>query len=245
MGSGSEKGIMDMILSDYPWEQVLYQILCKEALDPWDIDLTRLTEVFVNYLAKMKLLDFRVPAKYIILAATLLKMKSDHLDFIDMVKGAMEGPEAYADGAPETEDMAAGLDGQEMPEPTTGPAFDAVRLHERRVHHRKVMFEELVFALRKALKTEQRREKKEMKGRAEIRIERVDISKRIKELYKRIDDVLAKLKGDEVKFSSVVEEWNRENILKNFMPLMHLDTEKKVDCRQDKPFEEIFIKKVG
>lgn len=240
----SEKGIMDMILSDYPWEQVIYRIICEEAMDPWDLDLSKLTEVFIEYLAKMKKLDFRIPAKYIIIAAVLLKMKTDHLDFIDMVKESMEGPE------PCPEDMMEGVEGMEMDAleaeeaPRGGVNFDAVKLHERRVHHRKVMFEELVFALRRALKTEQRKEKRIAKRGADIRIERVDISKRIKELYRRIDDVLAKLKDEEVPFSSVVEEWNRENILKNFMPLMHLDTEKKVDCRQDKPFEEIFIKKM-
>jgi segregation and condensation protein A len=244
MADVSEKGIMGMILSDYPWEQVIYRIICEEAMDPWDLDISKLSEVFIGHLAGMKKLDFRIPAKYIIIAAVLLKMKTDHLDFIEMVKETMEGPEPYP------EDAIAGAEGLEAESPGAGEGpgagagFDAVRLHERRVHHRKVMFEDLVFALRRALKTEHRKERRVARRGADIRIERVDISKRIKELYRRIDYVLAKLKDDEVTFSSVVEEWNRENILKNFMPLMHLDTEKKVDCRQEKFFDEIFIRKM-
>jgi len=237
MGDVSERGIIDMMASDYPWEQVIYRILCEQAIDPWDIDLTKLTEAFIGYLAKMKRMDFRMPAKYVIIAAVLLKMKADHLDFIDMVKDAMAGPQLPE---VEPEDMEAPLDEA----PAAPPNFDAVSLHERRVHHRKVMFEELVFALRRAMRTEHRKEMRDTKGRAEIRIERVDISKRINELYNRIDQVLAKLKGDEVPFSSVVDAWTRESILKTFVPLMHLDSEKKVDCHQEKPFDEIFIRKM-
>ncbi|MFH1294797.1 MAG: segregation/condensation protein A, partial [Candidatus Aenigmatarchaeota archaeon] len=240
MGGVTEKTIMDLIVSDYPWEQVIYKIICEEAMDPWDLDLTKLTEVFVDVLARMKKLDFRIPAKYIIIAAVLLKMKSDHLDFIDMVKESLAGPDPYP------EDMFENAEETEVQQETLasgGTKFDAVKLHERRVHHRKVMFEELVWALRRAMKTETRRDRRVAKINTEIKIDRTDISKRIKELYRKIDSVLAKLKDEEVPFSSIVEEWNRENILKNFMPLMHLDSEKKVDCRQDEVFQEIFIKK--
>jgi len=236
MGDVNERGIVDMMASDYPWEQVIYRIICEQAIDPWDIDLTKLTEAFISSLAKMKHMDFRIPAKYVIIAAVLLKMKADHLDFIEMVKEAMAGPQP--------EEMEPEMEEPMLEAQPEAPNFDAVRLHERHIHHRKVMFEELVFALRRAMRTEHRKEVRETKGRAEIRIDRVDISKRIKELYDRIDSVLAKLKDDETTFSSVVEEWNRENILKNFIPLMHLDSEKKVDCRQDKPFDEIFIRKM-
>lgn len=243
MGAVSEKNIMDMILSDYPWEQVIYRIVCEEAMDPWDVDISKLTDVFIGYLARMKQLDFRIPAKYIIIAAVLLKMKTDHLDFIDMIRETMQGPETQDMMAEGMEGLEAEMAAVAAPAGTAG--FDGVRLHERRVHHRKVMFEELVFALRRALRTERRRERREAEGKVEIRIERVDISKRIRELYRRIDDIMAKLKEDEVRFSSLVGEWNREGILKTFTPLMHLDMEKKVDCHQDKPFEEIFIRKMG
>ncbi|MFH1294749.1 MAG: segregation/condensation protein A, partial [Candidatus Aenigmatarchaeota archaeon] len=131
MGGVTEKTIMDLIVSDYPWEQVIYKIICEEAMDPWDLDLTKLTEVFVDVLAKMKKLDFRIPAKYIIIAAVLLKMKSDHLDFIDMVKESLAGPDPYP------EDMFENAEETEVPQETLasgGTKFDAVKLHERRVH---------------------------------------------------------------------------------------------------------------
>lgn len=236
MGQVNEKSIMDMITSDYPWEQVIYKVICEEAMDPWDLDLTKLTEVFIDVLAKMKKLDFRIPAKYIIITAVLLKMKADHLDFIDMVKESLEGPDPYP------EDMLDSFEGQdEVPLEGSKKSFDAIKLHEKRIHHRKVMFEELVWALRRAIKTETRRDRRAAKAVPDIKIERVDISNRIKELYKRIDTILARLKDEEVPFSSVVEEWNRESILKAFMPLMHLDSEQKVDCRQEEVFKEIYI----
>ena len=52
-----------------------------------------------------------------------------------------------------------------------------------------------------------------------------------------------KIKDNELKFSKLVDKWDREEIVETFMPLIHLDNDKKVTCKQKEIFDEIFIKK--
>ena len=76
---------MELITSEYSWEQIIYKVIAWEGMDPWDLDITLLSKSFMAYITKMEELDFKVPAKYIIIAAVLLRMKSDHLDFIEQL----------------------------------------------------------------------------------------------------------------------------------------------------------------
>ncbi|MBI2675037.1 MAG: segregation/condensation protein A [Candidatus Aenigmarchaeota archaeon] len=220
--------ILDMIVNDYPWEQVLYKIIAIEALDPWDIDLNALTDSFVSHIKRLDMLDFKIPAKYVIIAAILLRMKSDHLHFLEpqaemLSDGEMEPGEENGSG--EKLDIAA---------------FD---IPSRRQPRRKVMVEDLVRALKRAMSTEQRRYTKLSRATFEMKLTRENISQRIESLYRKIDSLMARLKKEEVQFSSIVPKWEREEVVNAFLPLIYLDHEKKVACRQEKYFDEIFVKK--
>jgi segregation and condensation protein A len=238
-----EKEIIDMIVKGYPWEQVIYNIVAVEALDPWDMDICALSSSLLKYLAKLKEMDFKIPAKYIIIAAVLLKMKSDHLHFIEFLH---EHEAENLDSFDEEMDMVEleQIEEDEDFKPNLDFLSDSFNLREKRIHKRKIMFEELIVALRKALKTEKRRERRKARAIIPIQIEREDISKRIADLYKRIDSLLVKIKKEEIEFSKLVDKWKRDEILRTFLPLIYLDSEKKVNCRQEKMFDEIFIKRV-
>ncbi len=90
-----ENKILDFITSEYSWEQVVYKIIAWEGLDPWDLDITRLSHAFLQYINKLKRMDFKIPAKYIIISSMLLRMKSDHLQYLgDLVEGEYIDPES-------------------------------------------------------------------------------------------------------------------------------------------------------
>ncbi len=237
----NEKEIIDMIVAGYPWEQVIYKIIAVEALDPWDLNISVLSDALLKCLAKMKEMDFKIPAKYLIIAAILLKMKSEHLHFIELLH---EHEEDNMDFDSELDMVEVDELETEEIKPNLDFLSDSFNLREKRIHKRRVMFEELVLALKKALKTQQKRERRRAKAVIPLNIEREDITKRIADLYKRIDTLLAKIKKEEIEFSKLVDEWKRDKILKTFLPLIYLDSEKKVDCRQEKIFDEIFIKKI-
>ncbi len=86
-----EKKIMQFLTSEYSWEQIIYEVIAWEGLNPWDLDLAKLSRAFVRYLQGIEELDFRIPAKYIMVACVLLKMKSDYLRaFKEQVTGKEE-----------------------------------------------------------------------------------------------------------------------------------------------------------
>ncbi len=222
------KQILDMIVNDYPWEQVLYKIIAVEALDPWDIDINALTDSFLSHIKRLEILDFKIPAKYVIIAAILIRMKSDHLHFLE------PQPEMLPEDGLEIE--GNGGSGEKL----DIAAFD---IPSRRRPARKIMVEDLVRALKRAMTTEQRRYTRLTKATFEMKLSREDISKRIENLYKKIDSLMSRLRKEEVQFSTIVPKWERQEVVNAFLPLIYLDHEKKVACRQEKFFDEIYVKK--
>jgi len=226
-----EKQIMQLITSGYSWEQIIYKIIAWEGLDPWDLDLKALSEAFMQYLVSMETLDFKIPAKYIIIAAVLLRMKSDHLKFLEILDGQE---------IPDIEEEDGGFEPN-----TVTQQFEITPINSppKRFARRRVMVNELVTALRKVLKAQERRHKRRLRMVNKIKIEQEDVTKKIEDLYKRIEDLLKQLKGKEVAFSRLVKKWERQEVVDTFLPLIYLDNAKKVRCRQEQIFDEIFIKK--
>lgn len=226
-----EKNIMELVTSNYSWEQIIYKIVAWEGMDPWDLDLVEFSSSFSKYINKIKELDFKIPAKYVIIAATLLKMKSDHLHLIDHIN--------QLDGQPEEFEV------EEVGEQEPGYKFEInpITVPSKRRANRKITVNELISSLKKAMITQDRRVTRVQQRRAPIKINRKDISASISNLYDRINNIMKKLKNDKVKFSEVVEKWDRTNVVDNFIPLLHLDHEEKVNCEQEDMFDEILIKK--
>ncbi len=79
--------------------------------------------------------------------------------------------------------------------------------------------------------------------RSKIDIKSDDINERIQELYQKINTILARIRRREVRFSKLVGEWKRKEVVDTFVPLVHLDNDKKVSCRQKEFFKEIWVKK--
>jgi chromatin segregation and condensation protein Rec8/ScpA/Scc1 (kleisin family) len=223
-----EKDIVDLISKDYTWEQIIYQVVAWEGMDPWNVDLVSFADYFLKFIKRAKELDFRVPAKYIIISSVLLRMKSDHLHFLDVIHGG----EDMVYEEPNVHDVK--VERVEI-NPITMPA--------RRQPKSRVAVSELVDALKKVLKSEEKRKVRGIRRRQQIVIDEEDISKRIDEVYSRIKELMGKMKGEEVKFSKLIDRCSRKEVADTFLPLLHLDNEKKVDCRQENVFDEIFIRK--
>lgn len=229
----TEKKILEMIISEYSWEQVLYKIIAWEGLDPWSLDIASLSNSFLMHISKTRELDFRLPAKYILIASVLLRMKSDYLRLARQEEEAVEELETGQDGA------APG----DMEQPRL-IALNPITVPPKRIPKRRIVVTELVAALRRTLASQERREVK-LRARGRIEIMQEDISERIESLYTRISLIMARMNADEVKFSGVVRKWERGEIIDAFLPLIYLDHQKRVDCRQEEPFKEIFIRKPG
>ncbi len=233
IGSVTEQRLVGLIGADYSWEQIIYDIIASEGLDPWNLDLAILASSFLDSIKKTKDLDFRIPAKYVIISSTLLKMKSDYLKLVD-IPGEKQD-ESFFDS---------------MEEPPAINGFKrldigAFELADKRRPTRKIVVTDLINALKRALRSEERRDVRTATFKEKIKIGTGNVAERINSLYKRIHEVLGSMQDEEVKFSKLVPEWKREHVINTFLPLIYLDHSKKVYCRQDNFFEEIYVKKTN
>jgi chromatin segregation and condensation protein Rec8/ScpA/Scc1 (kleisin family) len=220
---GIESEIVKLLVSEWSWEQVLYKIIAIEGLDPWDVDIAALSSAFLKYILKLKTVDFKIPAKYIIIAAILLRMKSDGLKLL---------PESPCNDVLEIE--------------PNGPKqrFDipAIQIPTERIPKRGIVIDDLINALKLALSRYEKRSERLKKAIKTITIAQFDITEKIASLYKKIEKLLQEI-GNEIKFSSLLKDWNRTEIVDIFIPILHLENEKRIKCRQPKLFEEIYITK--
>jgi chromatin segregation and condensation protein Rec8/ScpA/Scc1 (kleisin family) len=241
----TEEKIMGFITSDYSWEQVIYKVVAWEGLDPWNLDLVKLSDSFLDYLLKLKEMDFKVPAKYVIISAVLLRMKSDHLQYLgDLVEDsfAMDIVEDELEGHIES---GAGENGDGLPEANgiNGFVVNPITVPPRRQPRRKVVVDDLVSALRRVLRADTRRELRSRRHREKIDIRDDNITHRISALYHKINDILGRINKDEVEFSSLVDRWERQEVVNTFLPLVFLDHERRVDATQKEMFEEIYVRR--
>lgn len=221
-----EKEIVDFAKTEPDWEEVLRWIVTEEGMDPWDVDIVELANVFSELVKKWDRFNFTVPARLIIIMGILLRLKVELL----MWEDPGEKEEEF-----EIKDLD--IDVSDVP---------YLQAPKKRKPKRKATAEELIEAFRKAFETKERREKKKRRTRKRVKEtmplnESEDIDERIDKLYGRITDILDEMKEGKTKFSSLIPEWNREEIVRSFFPLLHLNQDGKVRAEQEEFFEEIWV----
>ncbi|MCW1309082.1 MAG: segregation/condensation protein A, partial [Candidatus Nanoarchaeia archaeon] len=75
-----EDKILQLILSnELTWEGLIREIVKKENMNPWDIDIVTLSSKYIDVLKELKKIDFKISGKFLLTAAILLRMKSEFL----------------------------------------------------------------------------------------------------------------------------------------------------------------------
>ncbi|HIG97319.1 MAG TPA: segregation/condensation protein A [Candidatus Aenigmarchaeota archaeon] len=215
-GIVDENKVIQTIILGSDWQEVLTTLMAEEGMDPLFVDLVKLADVFRSYLEHLKKFDFRIPARFILVAAILLRMKAELL-----LDEEEEKEIKKMESAPLNIDVPMLL----------API--------NRKTTRKVTLTELVTALNKAFEFQERKEGKKIRMRRAI--ERLiepeeDIEVRIKEIYEEITQAKT------IKFSQLVPTWKKMEIVQTFLPLLHLATRDMIICEQEEMFKEIFIK---
>jgi len=223
-----EENILKTIIDKESWEEVIYYIVSLENINPWDVDLVKLTESFVRFIKSAEEIDFRIPAKVVFVAAILLRLKADYLSIFEE-----EEEEILKEQKPFAE---LGID----------PNLVQLGYPMKRVPKRQVTLDELIVALKKALAVRERKTERTNIAReqlADIGMEEEDITKRTEAILKEVDELMIKLNQDKIEFSKIVGEWKKDKIINKFVPLLHLEHDQKVACEQEDYFKEIFISK--
>lgn len=201
--------------------EVLLELARRGELDPWDIDIAKITAQFLKYVDSLERQDLRIPARTLLYASILLRMKSD----------AMEEPDEQEDEAEEPlEEPAPQEDSYQLPRPPV-----------RRRTKRPVTLDELISELKKA----------EMVGRRRaVRVswpqpsedEILDLSHeegiedRIRMLAPVVDDLL----GAHERVGFVELQGDR---VMNYISLLFMSHRKEIWLEQEEMWGELYLKK--
>lgn len=233
--------IFDMLLKDdeITWQNVIYNLVKKEEMDPWDINISLLAKRFLEMIKTLKKMDFRISGKMILAAAILLRIKSHRLvseDLSELDRLIAMSEETQEEFYDELEHSYDKNKGEISP--------DQFRLIPKtpQPRNRKVSVYDLVEALQKALEVKNRR--KIRFGESidiEIPKETIDISVVIADLYGQIKEYMNKKQSKKITFSQLLKSDKKEDKICTFVPLLHLDHQRKINMQQEFHLGEIDI----
>ncbi len=219
------------------WQTIIYDLVKSEEMDPWDINVTQIAERFIGMLRKITDMDFRISGKMVLAASLLLKIKSDRLMKEDIVAldNLLSSAEDQGEFLEELQDFA-GLFAKKRP--------NAPRLVARtpQPRQRKVSVYDLVEALELALEVETRRNIRKIPGAPEVKVpeKKQDMTKLIGDMYQKVRKTLSSTKV--IAFDQLIPSPSREDKVYTFIPLLHLDTQRKIDLLQKEHFGLIQVK---
>jgi segregation and condensation protein A len=222
------------------WQNIIYDLVKTEQMDPWDVDISLITQKFLEKLRDLKDMDFRISGKILLASSILLRIKSNRLLTYDI-----SAWDALMNSVGEIEEENLLLD-EGVGYGTASIAMQAALFPRTpQPRKRKVSVYDLINALEKAIGVQTRRSMyKSYVPQIQIPHNSLDMNLLIKDMYKRI---VIFFKGNKKKltFSELVpESETKEDKVLTFIPLLHLDNERKIDLLQTEHFSEIEVKLV-
>jgi len=217
------------------WQSIIYDLINSEQLNPWDIDLSLLSQKFLEKVRALEEANFFVSSKVLFAAALLLRIKSEILletdiQSLDDILFGKKEEKKYVQERIELDEEIPNLVIR-----TPLPRF------------KKVTLDELMSALGNAIKTETRRIQKvaltrqqEFETALSLPKKRININESIKGVHAKLEDVF-KNRKERVAFSDIAGKDDNEKRVATFVPLLHLDNQHKVWLEQEKHFDEIWI----
>jgi len=64
---------------DITWQTLLIELVKSEQMDPWDVDISKLTQRYIETVKNMKEMNYFISGKVLLASALLLKIKSNRL----------------------------------------------------------------------------------------------------------------------------------------------------------------------
>ena len=211
---------------DASWQYIIYDLVKNREIDPWDIDIINLTNKFLERIEIMDKQGMYISSKVFLIAAILIRLKAEIL--LESLTKKEKG---------EKEKLKENIEIDFIPEIIPKIPFE---------RERKIRLDELITALKRALKTEERRIKRKIiYHRTNLEFDFLisyrifDLDKKIKEIYKVIIEILRD--REKLYFNELLKENTREEKIETFLSLIHLDFQKKIFLYQKDYLSEIEI----
>ena len=232
-----EDRIIDIVVNrdELSWQNMILDLVKHEHMDPWNINISLLTQKYLDMLKKLKELDFRISGKMVLAAAILLRMKTkkligEDLSELDRLMRTEPEVDASAEFYEDLEKEAHVVQPGEIPE--LSPRTPQPRL-------RKVSIYDLMSALSQALEV---RDRRVIRRRPMVNIKmpekKVDIMKLTNGVYDKIKTIGAT--GAKITFAELIANVDRFYVFMALLYLANID-QRKIDLIQTEHYGEITI----
>lgn len=226
-------------MADDPVE-ILVRMAERGEIDPWNIDITEVTDRFFAEMEKQEVLDLRLSARTLLYAATLLRIKSDYL------KDPFFEDEIVEDDGGCVADVLGEEDSSRVHNPVQFLEREISRRLERKsMRKQPITLYDLINLLRNAEKEERRRQREVWSNDDLVYTEEV-VSIAHEESYQ--ENALEVLtcftgcltSGHKVTLSEIAKRlsWPAVHV---FIPLLFLMHEGHLELYQDNFFGEVYI----
>ena len=232
-----QEQIVDLLLKqeDVTWKTIIYDLVRTEQMDPWDINITLLTQKYIEIIKSMQQHDFRISGKILLAAAFLLKIKSAHLvdhDIAQLDKLLNQSEELSEE---ELEGIENGHIVRDRQQFTLIPRNPQPR-------NRKVSINDLVQALQHAMATKKRILERQRPVKFVIPERKIDIMEAIRDIYHKVVFYTNKDQTEKLPFARLLPpRAGKLEKVYTFLPLLHLENEQKIEMEQARPFDEIYV----
>ena len=234
-----EQKIFEIILKedDTSWRDILLELVKSEGMDPWDVNITHLTQKYLQVVKEMQKHDLKVSGKVLLAAAMLLRFKSTH--FIDHDISNLDKLFNQTEELMEEDVELSDLSSEEK------KARQKYQLIPRnpQPRSRKVSINDLIEALQHAMESKKRILAKMRPVKYDMPKRKMDIMEVIRDLYYKILYYTDKDQKEELTFTRLLPpRAGKTEKVYTFIPLLHLESQRQIDTRQEKAFDEIHIK---
>jgi segregation and condensation protein A len=221
---------------DVSWKTILQELVATEQMDPWDVNITLLTNKYIETVKEMQEHNLRVSGKVLLAAAFLLKIKSAH--FIDHDISNLDRLISSTEDDADEDEFFEEINGAKR----VREKFQLIPKNPQ-PRTRKVSINDLIQSLQRALASKRRVLARQKPVKFIMPKAGVDIIEVIRDVYHKIVYYTEKDKKMKLSFSKLLppKAGKHEKVF-TFVPLLHLENQKKVETSQKEPFDEIYVK---
>lgn len=218
---------------------LLLHLVNQLEIDLYDIPVAQITKQYMNYLHQMKYLELNIASEYLVMAATLLAIKSRMLlpiedPIYETDKYEVDPREELAKKLQEYKsfkEAASKLQASEGKNTYTRlPKLES--LQEKVVEPDTMNVYDMLLAMKKML---ERKKWKEPLTSTIVKIE-IPIEQKMRDIIKKLDQY-----PNGILFEDLFEYPDKSHIVATFMAILELLKDSMITCKQDKHFHEIIL----
>ena len=233
-----QEKLLNFLMEDneITWQSIILDLVKNGEIDPWDIDLSILTQRYLDAVKQMQTANLYISGKVILASAILLKLKSEKLltEGIGTLDNLMFPPDDLEDESDFVKERQKILLEKEP----------KLTIKTPQARKRKVSVDDLIEALEKALEVNERkilkRAQKNYIPDIQLPEKKIKIGNLIKNVYSQIREFFSR--KQQLYFHELVPSGRKEDIIYTMLPILHLATQEKIDLNQHEHFGPIDIR---